>query len=160
MNRRLRVAILLVVALAVAAVLLWGRGAEAPGRAEAPGAAPVAAVAVAPAAGEAGKPAALPRLVDLGSTTCIPCKKMAPILAELAAEQAGHLEVLVIDIREDPDAAATYGIRLIPTQIFFDAGGKELWRHEGFIDKAAILARWAELGVALPGVAPAAEPAG
>jgi thioredoxin 1 len=131
MNRRLRIAILLLVALAVAAVLLWGRGGEPSPRAE------------------AAKPAALPRLVDLGSTTCIPCKKMAPILAELAAEQAGRLEVLVIDIREDQEAAAKYGIRLIPTQVFFDAAGKEVWRHEGFIDKAAILARWAELGVTL-----------
>jgi thioredoxin 1 len=67
--------------------------------------------------------------------------------------------VLVLDVREDPEAAAKNGIRLIPTQIFFDAAGKELWRHEGFIDKAAILARWAELGVALPGAAPAALPA-
>jgi thioredoxin 1 len=131
MNRRLRIAILLLVALAVATVLLWGRGGEPSPRAE------------------AAKPAALPRLVDLGSTTCIPCKKMAPILAELAAEQAGRLEVLVIDIREDQEAAAKYGIRLIPTQVFFDAAGKEVWRHEGFIDKAAILARWAELGVTL-----------
>ena len=155
MNRGLRIAIVLAVVLAAAAVLLWGRGAEAPLRAEAPGTAPVAGARAVPAAAEAETPAALPRLVDLGSTTCIPCKKMAPILAELAVEQAGRLEVLVIDVREDPEAAAKYGIRLIPTQVFFDAAGTELWRHEGFIDKAAILARWAELGVTLPTPEPA-----
>lgn len=156
MNRKLRIAILLLVALAVAAVLFWERGGEPSPRAEAPDAAPLgelaatpASAAVPPAGTQAAKPAALPRLVDLGSTTCIPCKKMAPILAELAVEQAGRLEVLVIDIREDQEAAAKYGIRLIPTQVFFDAAGKEVWRHEGFIDKAAILARWAELGVTL-----------
>lgn len=149
MTLKLRLAILLLVAAAAAAVLLRGRGSEPAPRTEA------AAAAV-----EHATPSPLPRLVDLGSTTCLPCKKMAPILAELATEQAGRLEVLVIDVREDSEAAAKYGIRLIPTQIFFDAAGKELWRHEGFIDKAGILARWAELGVALPGAAPAAEPAG
>jgi thioredoxin 1 len=156
MNRRLRIAIVVLVALAAAAVLFWGRGSEPTLRAEAPAVAPrgevaatPAVAAVAPAAAEAVPSAALPRLVDLGSTTCIPCKKMAPILAELAVEQAGRLEVLVIDIREDQEAAAKYGICLIPTQVFFDATGKEVWRHEGFIDKAAILARWAELGVTL-----------
>ena len=152
MNRGLRIAILLLVALAVATVLLWGRGDEPSPRAEAPTALPAAEVEASPVAAEAATPAALPRLVDLGSTTCIPCKKMAPILAELAVEQAGRLEVLVIDIREDQEAAAKYGIRLIPTQVFFDAAGKEVWRHEGFIDKAAILARWAELGVTLAAV--------
>lgn len=166
MRPKLRLTFLLLVALAAAAVVLWGRGGEPIPQSEAPaGAAEATVLPEAPetppttAAAETS-PAALPRLVDLGSTTCIPCKKMAPILAELAAEQAGRLEVLVIDVREDPEAAAKYGIRLIPTQIFFDAAGKELWRHEGFIDKAAILARWAELGVALPAAAPAMEPAG
>jgi thioredoxin 1 len=156
MNRKLRIAILLLVALAVAAVLFWERGGEPSPRAEAPNTPQLAEITATPAVAalppdstKAAKPAALPRLVDLGSNTCIPCKKMAPILAELAVEQAGRLEVLVIDIREDQAAAAKYGIRLIPTQVFYDAAGKEVWRHEGFIDKAAILARWAELGVSL-----------
>jgi len=134
-----RLGILLLVALAAVFMLRWGRGDETPAVAEAP------AVA-----------AALPRLVDLGSTTCIPCKRMAPILAELADELSGRLEVEVIDIREQPDAAANYGIRLIPTQVFYGADGAELWRHEGFIPKAEILAKWAELGVTL---APAGAPA-
>ena len=49
----------------------------------------------------------------------------------------------------NPPAAEPYNINLIPTQIFFDAGGKELWRHEGFFAKADILAKWKELGVGL-----------
>jgi thioredoxin 1 len=89
----------------------------------------------------------LPKLLDLGATKCIPCKKMAPILDELKKEYAGKLEVEFIDVWKTPDEAKTYGINLIPTQIFYDDAGKELFRHEGFFGKADILAKWKELGV-------------
>ncbi|MFH1314101.1 MAG: thioredoxin family protein [Candidatus Eisenbacteria bacterium] len=88
----------------------------------------------------------LPRLVDLGKGTCIPCKQMAPILEELKLEFEGTAIIEVIDLREDADAASQYGIRLIPTQIFFDSSGAEVWRHEGFLGKDAIAAKLAELG--------------
>lgn len=91
----------------------------------------------------------LPRLVDLGAGKCVPCKAMAPILDELRREYTGRFEVVFIDVWENPDAAAPYEINLIPTQIFFDAAGNELWRHEGFLAKADILSKWAELGVDL-----------
>ena len=91
----------------------------------------------------------LPKLLDLGAGKCIPCKKMAPILEELKKEYAGKLEVEFIDVWKDPDAAKKYGIQLIPTQIFYDAAGKELFRHEGFFGKEDILAKWKELGVKL-----------
>jgi thioredoxin 1 len=109
-----------------------------------------APVAGAPAAGApATAPAPLPRLVDLGRGTCIPCKMMAPILEELAEEFADKLTVEVIDLRELPGAARRYGIRVIPTQIFYDASGTERFRHEGFMSREAILAKWSELGVEL-----------
>jgi thioredoxin 1 len=92
----------------------------------------------------------LPRLVDLGASTCIPCKMMAPILEELKAEYASRLRVEFVDVRENPAAASEYGIQVIPTQIFYDASGKELFRHEGFISKEDILAKWKELGIDLP----------
>jgi thioredoxin 1 len=88
----------------------------------------------------------LPRMVDLGKGTCIPCKKMAPILEELKQEFEGNAIIEFIDIREDSDAASEYGIRLIPTQIFFDSTGVEVWRHEGFLSKDVIVAKLAELG--------------
>ncbi len=91
----------------------------------------------------------LPRLLDLGANKCIPCKKMAPVLEELKKEYAGKLEVEFIDVWKTPDEAKKYGINLIPTQIFYDAAGKELFRHEGFFGKADILAKWQELGVKL-----------
>ena len=89
----------------------------------------------------------LPRLVDLGAGKCIPCKMMAPILEELKSQYKGRLEVVFIDVWENPDEAKKYGIRLIPTQIFFDASGKELYRHEGFFSKEDILAKWKELKI-------------
>ncbi len=93
--------------------------------------------------------APLPRLVDLGAGKCIPCKAMAPILEELSQTHAEQFQVVFIDVWENPDAAKPYNINLIPTQIFFDASGKELWRHEGFLAKEDILAKWQELGVGI-----------
>ena len=103
--------------------------------------------AVAFAADTPCAPAAIPRLVDIGATKCIPCKLMAPILEELKREYVGRLAVDFIDVWQSPDAGKKYKINLIPTQIFFDAAGKELFRHEGFFAKKDILAKWKELGV-------------
>ena len=91
----------------------------------------------------------LPRLVDLGADKCIPCKMMAPILEELKSEYEGKLIVEFIDVWKNPDEGPKYGIKLIPTQIFFDASGKELFRHEGFYSREDILAKWKEFGVDL-----------
>jgi len=90
-----------------------------------------------------------PRLVDLGAGKCIPCKMMAPILEELKSEYVDKFRVDFIDVWENPEEGKKYGIRMIPTQIFFDASGKELFRHEGFFSKADILAKWKELGIDL-----------
>ncbi|MFH0963046.1 MAG: thioredoxin family protein [Planctomycetota bacterium] len=110
-------------------------------------ASPAAALTAAtPSHAEAARPA-IPRLVDLGRTFCIPCKKMAPILAGLKVEYAGRLDVEFIDVGDNPDAARKYGIRLIPTQVFIDASGKELSRHEGFMSRDDILGQWKKLGV-------------
>lgn len=93
----------------------------------------------------------LPRLVDLGADKCVPCKMMAPILEELRAEQAGRIEVVFIDVWKNKDEAGKYGVKVIPTQIFYAADGRELFRHEGFFAKEEILAKWKELGVAPKG---------
>ncbi len=93
--------------------------------------------------------AKLPRLVDLGADKCIPCKAMAPILADLKTNYLGQLDVEFIDVWKKPDAAKPYKIKLIPTQIFYDATGKERFRHEGFFSKEDILKKWKVLGVEL-----------
>ena len=144
MRPKLRLTFLLLVALAAAAVVLWGRGGEPIPQSEAPaGAAEATVLPEAPetppttAAAETS-PAALPRLVDLGSTTCIPCKKMAPILVELRADYAGLVDVVFIDVWKDKDAGEPYHLRLIPTQVFLDREGKEVFRHEGFFAREDI----------------------
>jgi thioredoxin 1 len=91
----------------------------------------------------------VPRLVDLGAGKCIPCKAMAPILEGLKTEYAGRMDVQFIDVWKDPDAGRAYGVSIIPTQIFYGADGRELARHQGFMDKRAILAQWKALGVSL-----------
>jgi thioredoxin 1 len=91
----------------------------------------------------------LPKLLDLGAGKCVPCKMMFPVLDDLKKEYTGTLEVDFIDVWKNPDAAKQYGIEVIPTQIFYDATGKELFRHIGFYAKADMLAKWKELGVEL-----------
>ncbi len=95
----------------------------------------------------------LSRLVDLGASKCIPCQMMKPILDELRDEYKGRFEVVFIDVWENPDQAGQYGIETIPTQIFYDASGKELFRHEGFYSKEDILGKWGELGITFEGAA-------
>ncbi|OHB54815.1 MAG: thiol reductase thioredoxin [Planctomycetes bacterium RBG_13_44_8b] len=88
----------------------------------------------------------LPRLLELGADKCIPCKMMKPILEELTQEYAGKLQVEFYDVWKNPAYGQQYGISLIPTQIFLDTTGKELFRHQGFPSKEDILAKWKELG--------------
>jgi thioredoxin 1 len=143
-----RLAVVTVLALAIVAVLYF-KGAQtsstggSPPRASARDdiAAPVDAANDEPAPKEA-----LPRLVDLGADKCIPCKMMAPILEELRQEYAGRFEVVFIDVWKNESEARKHGIRVIPTQIFFDAAGKELFRHQGFFSREDILETWREHG--------------
>ncbi len=88
----------------------------------------------------------LPKLIDVGADKCIPCIKMAPILDALKEDFAGQLEVTFIDAWKNRDEAASYGVRMIPTQIFYAVDGKELYRHTGFYAREDILDKWRELG--------------
>ncbi len=88
-----------------------------------------------------------PRMVDLGAKKCIPCKMMAPILADLTRDYSDRFTTEFIDVWENADAGKQYGVEMIPTQIFYDAEGKERFRHVGFLGKDDILRKWEELGV-------------
>ena len=144
---------LIVTALAVVvvgAVVLKNRNAPAEPESMTP------SVPAAESAGEttadtvAAATARLPRLVDLGADKCIPCKMMKPILDELVRDYADRFTTEFIDVWKNPAAGTQYGVELIPTQIFFDAQGRELFRHVGFYGKEDILNKWQELGV-MPG---------
>ena len=91
----------------------------------------------------------LPRLLDIGNGTCVPCKQMKPVLEDLKQEYRGKFAVEYIELRDDRDASSRYKLRMIPTQIFYSASGEELYRHEGFFSKEEIVTKWEELGVGL-----------
>ena len=101
------------------------------------------------AAGVASAARPVPRLLDLGANRCVPCQAMAPILEQLRADYAGRMDVVFIDVWQRPEEAQRHRIHMIPTQIFYAADGRELARHEGFIDREGILSAWAKLGVSL-----------
>lgn len=111
----------------------------------------IGALPISPAgAGETGTEIPVPgkvTMVDLGAKKCIPCKMMAPIMEELEKEYRDKAAIVFIDVWVNPQAGGKFGIRVIPTQIFYDAAGKEVLRHEGFLDKAAIVAELKKLGV-------------
>jgi thioredoxin 1 len=88
-------------------------------------------------------------MVDIGAKKCIPCKMMAPILEELKKEygSTGKAAIFFIDVWENPNEGRKFGIKSIPTQIFYDQEGKEVYRHEGFMDKNSIVAMLEKLGV-------------
>jgi len=88
-----------------------------------------------------------PVLADFGRGTCIPCKMMMPILAELSEELKGRVNVLILDTADYGYLARRYRIRMIPTQIFFDASGKEIYRHSGFMSREDILKKLRELNM-------------
>jgi thioredoxin 1 len=114
-----------------------------------PDAPPVAGATTEATAPAAAIEAGLPTLLELGADRCIPCQQMKPIIDSLKATYEGQLHVDFIDVWKNPEEGKKYGVRVIPLQIFFDAEGKELFRHEGFFSKEDILAKWQELGVEL-----------
>jgi len=77
-------------------------------------------------------------MVDIGSTSCIPCKMMEPVLENLAKEYQGRAAILFVDVKKDREMARKFDIRAIPTQVFFDTSGKEVFRHAGFLDQKTI----------------------
>lgn len=88
----------------------------------------------------------LPKIVDLGATMCIPCQTMMTELERLEEMTQGAVEIEFIDVYEHPASARSYGIRVIPTQIFLSETGTELWRHEGVISAEDMVSKWRELG--------------
>jgi thioredoxin 1 len=89
----------------------------------------------------------LVNLVDLGSDYCLPCKMMTPIMTKVEKDYKGKAAVVYINIEKFPDQAKHFGIRVIPTQIFYDKKGKEVYRHEGFLSEKDIVAQFKKMGV-------------
>jgi len=103
----------------------------------------------------AGEPVEVPvngmvTMVDLGADKCIPCKMMAPIIEKVRKDFEGRAAIVFLDVWKDSSHGRRFGIRAIPTQIFFDAEGREVFRHTGFMDEKSIVAKLHELGVSRP----------
>jgi len=88
-----------------------------------------------------------PTLAEFGSSTCVPCKQMKPILEQLAIEYEGKLNVVIVEVYEQMELTRSYSIMTIPTQIAFDSSGKEITRHIGLWPKEEIVAQLKKMGV-------------
>ena len=87
--------------------------------------------------------------VELGSVRCIPCKMMQPIMKDIETDYAGQVKVVFHDVwtPEGEPFAASFKIRVIPTQVFLDKEGKEYFRHEGFFPKDELVKVLKQKGV-------------
>lgn len=88
-----------------------------------------------------------PTLAEFGWRTCIPCKAMKPILEELSVEYKEKVNVIIVEVYDHEDLSRRYNIRGIPTQIFFDKNGKEVYRHAGYLAKENIQTVLSDIGV-------------
>ena len=88
-----------------------------------------------------------PTMAEFGLGTCEVCKKMAPLLEDAAKKYAGKANIVSVDLDDDPALGRYYQIRAMPTQVFFNAKGKEVGRHVGYLPSEMIAAGLAELGV-------------
>ena len=86
-------------------------------------------------------------MIDLGAKKCIPCKMMAPILAKLEKQYEGKAAIVFIDVWKHNEQAKRFGIRALPTQIFYNETGIEVYRHIGFMDEKAIINQLKKMGV-------------
>ncbi|THB81202.1 MAG: thioredoxin [Desulfobacteraceae bacterium] len=89
-------------------------------------------------------------MIDLGAKKCIPCKMMAPILTKLEKAYQGKADIVFIDVWKNREQAPRFRIKAIPTQIFFDPSGKEVFRHVGFFDEKSIIEQLTRMGVEKP----------
>jgi len=86
-------------------------------------------------------------MIDLGASKCIPCKMMAPILEKMEKVYKEKAAIVFIDVWEHREQASRFKIRAIPTQIFFDKDGKEVYRHIGFMGEKDIVHQLTKMGV-------------
>lgn len=132
---------LIISAVVIVGVVGGALALKANGGTSAAGSASARVVAESPAAAQA-----VPRFVDLGTTTCAPCRVMLGVMAELEQRYPGAMVVEFVNVNERPADARRYGIEVIPTQIFYSPEGRELFRHVGVFRAQEIIAKWEELG--------------
>ena len=93
---------------------------------------------------ESYKNGSLPLVVDLWATWCGPCRMLAPIVSELASEYDGKIVVGKCDVEENEDIAMEFGVRNIPTLLFFK-DGKLVDKFVGSAEKPALVEKFQAL---------------
>lgn len=91
-----------------------------------------------------------PVLVQISSAGCPPCRRMIPVLTDLADQYAEYFTAALVCLDKQPGAQKKYNVQAVPTQIFYDGRGEELYRHSGALTAGQILDRWRQLGVEIP----------
>jgi thioredoxin 1 len=86
-------------------------------------------------------------MIALGKKTCTQCKLMAPILEKLEKKYEGKAMIVFINLLKDPEQQYVYRLKALPTQVFFDSEGKEVFRHIGFMSEKDIVAQLEKMGV-------------
>lgn len=86
-----------------------------------------------------------PTVIEFGANACATCRDMKPVLAALRREHGERISVIDVDIIKQREYISRYRIQLMPTQVFFDAQGREIGRNLGKISAGDVLAK---LGVA------------
>lgn len=124
-----KITVLAVVVVAIAATVVWKTSLRAS----------------TPTEGEAA--GGLPTLLDFGMGECVTCKEMEPILRELADNYKGRAIIRIIDIRDHRDLQAEYRVDVIPTQVFLDDRGNEMFRNVGPMTRDEIITKLREIGV-------------
>ncbi len=79
----------------------------------------------------------LPVLADFYADWCAPCRMLGPTIHQLAEEREGALKVVQVNVSQDPELAAAFGVESIPTLIYFQ-GGKVKGKSVGLIQKDAL----------------------
>jgi thioredoxin 1 len=86
-------------------------------------------------------------MIDLGADKCVPCKMMAPIMAKIEKVYESKAAIIFIDVWKHREQAERFGIRAIPTQIFYDEAGREVYRHVGFMGEKEIVKQLGKMGI-------------
>jgi thioredoxin 1 len=82
-----------------------------------------------------------PTVVEFGSDSCTSCRRMKVVMDAVAQQTRGHSHVLVMDVIKDSSLQQAFRISMIPTQVFFDGTGNEVWRHLGPLTEVQVIER-------------------
>ena len=87
-----------------------------------------------------------PALIEFGAETCSQCKRMKVVLDGIERRYRGRAHVVQVNVNRDKAVTRQFKVMVIPTLVFFDAGGKEIGRHYGFMDEVTVARKLHALG--------------